>query len=164
MARDFMDTGEHFLLDLDELIVQVRARLTDQTPIPPWNTRVEPLLTGMLNSLFYGSVLHGERELEKKLKEYGFEEMEAIRSSRFFFKLLQNSLGMNSPVEMGDGLFDYQLLLEESCVVVHRAKMTPRPRRTPTSLEMMAHAIDESIQCGDYVPERLRRLVAERHH
>lgn len=164
MTKDFMTTGEQFLLDLDELIMQVRKHLKEQTLHPAWDYRLDAVLSILLDNLFYGSVLYGERELEKKLRQYGMDEIQAIKSSRLFFSILQNSLNLSSPEELGHGLFEYQLFIEHSALLVRRSEMSRRTPYSTTTIEIMANAIEQSIQCGDYVPERLRRVVAERRH
>lgn len=162
---EFMATDERFLVDLDEVVCVLRRIVEEEAGAVFWANMGEQMLVRMLDSLFYGSLLSGERLMEQMFKERGASELAAIKGSRLAYTTLVRCLGLEQAEQLGTGFFEYQLLPEINALLVFRVEMdlgarSVRARVNDTDLYLLE--LEQSIDAGDYVPERLRRIVTER--
>lgn len=151
-------TGHAFLVDVDETHEYLAQVFAEEMGTHPFPGVIETIVSDLLLYTFCGDQVEGERVLERRLLRLHFGELQSIKIARRAYELLYQTMGIQGQRQLL-GSFDYHYDKERRLVLV-RGTLTPK-RQYRQDIDATLAELEQLIANGDYVPERLRRLVHE---
>lgn len=107
------------LFDIRNTFELVREALVEHLGPSAWYSSMSVILNLAFDHLFHGSVLAGEREIEKRLIKYGLSQIDSVRLSRDIYTWIARDI-MIDPETLTTKLdFEYRYISEQMLLVIY---------------------------------------------
>lgn len=147
-----------YVFDLSTLYHEVRSYLHEQTGAA-FVDRVNRVIDDIYLYIFEGEQHRGEQVLARTFQELMVTPATIRPYIHRFFSIAYESIGVGNANQLVLMEYKYQLADNRESIMVVRPRSSRARAANP--LTSMIDNLEKSIAEGDYVPERIRRLLDE---
>jgi hypothetical protein len=168
MSRQFAEGIDHglFLYDMESAVEVIRGAIVDAIGPYTFEPMYMRLFEYAIDYVFQGRISMAERHIEKQLMHHGVAHYNAIIASRKVFERIFEIFEVDNEAAFTGANYDYRIYHDERQVSVMKSNRNKVKgfnflTRSETNVETMIAEIQQTIDEGGYVPDRMRRILDE---